>query len=355
LKILSYLSEVPKPIAVLTGLLLSLILGVFDVLTGPDISFLVFYLIPIFYVTWFGGRNTGIAIAVLSAIVWSIAYVIGARSYSHVAVPIWNVTETLVVYTGVACMLSALKRVEEQKTEREMDLAKGVQAQLFPQTLPPLRNLEYAGTCKPARGISGDYYDFVSIEQEKLALVVGDVVGKGISAALLMANLQGLVRSYAPICREQVDQLMASINRSLCSSTDPSRFATIFYGLYDDAQRKFTYVNAGHNPPLLFRDGGLSRLDGGNLAAGISPEASFGASSVSLQKDDIIVILTDGITEAMNLLGEQFGEQRVVTIVGGNRDLSPSDLCNLILAEVSRFAGQANQSDDATIVVAKAK
>ena len=141
----------------------------------------------------------------------------------------------------------------QEKIRQEMRIAKEVQSQLFPTTLPSLRTLDYTGVCRAAGEVGGDYYDFLPIDDHQLYIAVGDTAGKGMSAALLMASLQASLRSHAPLHRESVNELVADVNRLLCSSTDSTKYATFFCGVYDDLHRKLTYVNAGHNPPILFR------------------------------------------------------------------------------------------------------
>ncbi len=142
---------------------------------------------------------------------------------------------------------------EQEKLKLEIEFAKEVQAELFPQTLPQLKTLDYTGSCQPASGVGGDYYDFLLLAADQLGIALGDISGKGVSAALLMASLQALLRSHAPACGNRVDKLISEINRLMHASTGSSKYATFFYGLYDDRQRTLTYVNAGHNAPMLFR------------------------------------------------------------------------------------------------------
>jgi sigma-B regulation protein RsbU (phosphoserine phosphatase) len=255
---------------------------------------------------------------------------------------------------------------EQQKLQRELEIAQTVQQQLFPQTLPPLATIEYTGVCQPARGVGGDYYDFLSIATERLGFALGDISGKGIAAALLMASLQALLRSHAPLHGQDVSGLISDVNRLLFGSTDSSKYATFFYGLYDDRTRSLTYVNAGHNPPMLFRplssgapDGGAAggaevlRLEASGTVIGLLANASYEQASVGLRPGDVLLIYTDGISEAMNSRDEEFGEDRLQGLVSANLQLSAVQLQKLILAEIERFVAGAPQHDDMTLVVAK--
>jgi phosphoserine phosphatase RsbU/P len=266
--------------------------------------------------------------------------------------------------------------LEQEKLQREVEIAKSVQQQLFPQTLPPLVTLDYTGICQPARGVGGDYYDFLAISPEMLGFALGDISGKGIAAALLMASLQALLRSNAPLHGQNVSGLIRDVNRLLFGSTDSSKYATFFYGLYNDGERLLTYVNAGHNPPMLFRrqsscenenpSTALSpqrtreavevlRLEASGTVIGLLPNASYQQASVNLRPGDVLLIYTDGISEAMNSRDEEFGEDRLQELVGANLHLEAANLQQLILAEIERFVAGAPQHDDMTLVVAKVR
>ncbi|MEW5974568.1 MAG: SpoIIE family protein phosphatase [Acidobacteriota bacterium] len=272
---------------------------------------------------------------------------------------------------------------EQQMLKRELEIAKEVQAELFPRNLPALRTLEYTGICRAARGIGGDYYDFLPLGSNRLGIALGDISGKGISAALLMANLQALLRSHAPARGDSVAELLGDINRLLCSSTDSSKYGTFFYALYDDDHRTLTYVNAGHNPPILYRPSlrtfGASgrlpapshspastalqtarsdpflRLETGGTVIGLLPDSSYRQETVQMLSGDILLIFSDGVSEAMDENRVEFGEERLASTLAAHSSLSAKDLQSKILAEIDRFAGEAPQHDDLTLVVAKAR
>lgn len=254
-----------------------------------------------------------------------------------------------------------VRRVAEQeKLNRELEIAKDVQVRLFPQVHPQMRTLEYSAACHAARGVAGDYYDFLLVGDGRLGLAIGDVSGKGIGAALLMASLQAFLRSNAPHRGEQVQQLLADINRLMSDNTDHNKYATFFYALYDDASRALTYVNAGHNPPMLFRPtpgqdapAELLRLDRGGLAVGMFPVVAYEQETVHLKTGDILVLYTDGVSEAMNTAQDEFGEERIEHVVRRAAGLSAAEIRDQVLLELTGFVGDAPQYDDVTLVVAR--
>ena len=243
---------------------------------------------------------------------------------------------------------------EQEKLKREIEIAKQVQAQLFPQTFPEMKTLDYTGMCRAARGVGGDYYDFLLITPEKLGIALGDISGKGISAALLMASLQALLRSNAPSRMDQVSDLIGDINRLMQSSAAPGKYATFFYALYDQQAQTLTYVNAGHLPPvILHATGAETRLRCGGMVIGMLPDVQYLQETVRLESGDIFVSFSDGVTEAMNPQDEEYGEERLCRLISENRDLSAEDLQDLIVARTDEFVAGAPQHDDFTLVIAK--
>jgi sigma-B regulation protein RsbU (phosphoserine phosphatase) len=272
---------------------------------------------------------------------------------------------------------------EEEKLKREMEIAQEVQAQLFPQSVPRLATLDVAGVCRPAQGVGGDYYDFLPLAPGRLGVAIGDISGKGISAALLMANLQASLRSQAAVAGNNVAQLMSQVNSLLFRSTSINKYATLFYAAYDEVTQALTYVNAGHNAPLLVRSPSLRRPEGiarmirpvasGNLA--LVPEVENGASicrletggtiigafeasifqqeTLHLEPGDVLVAYTDGVIEAHSSQGEAFGEERLEQLVLDNHAASARDLVHRIVETVSDFTRGTHQHDDMTLVVLK--
>src|SRR5215471_8012164 len=200
----------------------------------------------------------------------------------------------------------------ERRAAQELEIAKQVQARLFPQTLPPLKSLDYAGTCIQARAVGGDYYDFLCLGQDRLGFVIGDIAGKGIAAALLMANLQANLRSQSAIAVDQPARFLRSVNQLFCENTTDGAFATLFFAEYDDRSRTLRYVNCGHLPALLFRhDNTLDHLDATCTVLGIFKNWDCAVGERQLFPGDIFALYTDGITESFNDTGEEFGEERL--------------------------------------------
>ncbi len=254
----------------------------------------------------------------------------------------------------------AVSRVRESLNrmavmDRDLQSAGEVQLRLFPQTLPAVTGLDYQVFSRPARTVNGDYYDFLPLKDGKLAIALGDVSGKGIPAGLLMASLQGRLQSHAPLRGDAVAALLGDLNRLMCASMDSRSYVTFFYAVYDSARRSLTYVNAGHNPPLLFRAGveEAVRLSTGGMVVGLFPEAEYSQETIELERSDVLVCYTDGISEAVNLDGEEFGEARLVRTIGRTREKNSSGMLEALLNELSKFCDGTTQQDDQTALVAK--
>jgi len=243
----------------------------------------------------------------------------------------------------------------ERRAAQELEIAKQVQARLFPQTLPPLRTLEYAGICIQARQVGGDYYDFLELGRERLGLVIGDVAGKGIAAALLMANLQANLRSQCAIALDQPQRFLRSVNQLFCENTTDGAFATLFFAEYDEEVQRLRYANCGHLPALLLRrDNSLERLGSTCTVLGPFKEWDCSIEERRLFSGDTLALYTDGITESFNDAGEEFGERRLIEALRRHRELSSQALLASIVDEVRRFSPH-EQQDDITLIVAKCK
>ena len=267
---------------------------------------------------------------------------------------------TVAAQAGLAAESIALgeriaERLEaERRALHEIEIAREVQVQLFPQRRPQLRTLEYVGACVQARVVGGDYYDFLDLGQGRLGFVLADISGKGIAAALLMANLQANLRGHYAMANEDPVRLLVSVNHLFYESTTANRFATVFFGRYEDETRRLFYVNCGHNPPLVVRAGGtVDTLEPTAMALGFVDDLACETGSVQLEPGDALIAYTDGIVEALNDEGEQFGESRLTATVLEHRDQPPGDLLAAILHEVQAFSG-SEQEDDLTLVIAKA-
>ena len=271
---------------------------------------------------------------------------------------------------------------EKQRMENELAIAQEVQAQLFPRQVTQLESLEVHGFCRPARTVSGDYYDFVTVNSNKLIIAVGDISGKGISAALLMATIHSAVRAYSmegmPQMREAVSTgaatgsgrmtaiwpegvevspaaLLALLNHQLYESTPPEKYATLFLGIYDECTHRLTYSNGGHLPPILLgQDGSVRKLENGGTVIGLFDNMSYDEDSVEMRQGDVFVAYSDGVTEPENDFGE-FGEARLIDLVRENRRLALGQLSQSVTTAVDDWIGDKEQPDDVTLVLARAR
>ncbi|MGB9255296.1 MAG: SpoIIE family protein phosphatase, partial [Candidatus Korobacteraceae bacterium] len=247
---------------------------------------------------------------------------------------------------------------QRERLNSEVQIARDVQERLFPQTLPPIAGLAYAGACRSALGVGGDYYDFLALPGGKLGLAIGDVSGKGIAAALTMASLQASLRSEATRAPDNIAGLMSNVNRLLHEALASNRYATFFYGQYDPASRRLTYVNAGHNPPMLFHssngDCHVSRLEASGTVVGLLDNATYQQAAVPLAPGDVFIAFTDGISEAMNAAQDEWGEDRLIDTMKGCLKLPPGEIISCIMKSADNFAAGAKQNDDMTIIVLSA-
>jgi serine phosphatase RsbU (regulator of sigma subunit) len=250
---------------------------------------------------------------------------------------------------------AAERREAERRAAHELEIARQVQARLFPQRLPELASLEYAGACVQTHQVGGDYYDFLDLGQARLCCVVGDIAGKGIAAALLMANLQANLRSQCATAAEQPEQLLRSVNRLFYENTADNAYATLFYAEFDDRTCRLRYANCGHLPGLVLQSTGtVKRLSSTATVLGLFPEWSCRTSELELCPGDLFAIYTDGITEALNHGGEEFGEERLLDVMTRARDLGPRHIVSAVFEEVRRFSGD-RQRDDVTLIVARCR
>ncbi len=257
------------------------------------------------------------------------------------------------------------QRIEaDRRISQEMEFARQVQARLFPQKLPAMKTLAYTGGCIQARKVGGDYYDFLELRPGRLALVLADIAGKGVSGALLMANLQANLRSQYPMAVDDLPRLLASVNRLFYESTDDASYATVFFADYDDSSRKLRYANCGHLPPLLLRACGSSRdhvsdapkvewLRSTCTVMGLFEAWHCEIAEVRLAPGDTLALYTDGITEATNADGEEFGESHLLDTLGSHSHLPVESLLEAVVAAVQQFSTGSEQQDDITAVIAR--
>jgi sigma-B regulation protein RsbU (phosphoserine phosphatase) len=253
--------------------------------------------------------------------------------------------------------LDRVRRSIEYRERHRRDVAdaSATQARLLPQGTPSGSGLDLHGACRAARGVGGDYYDFLSVGEGRFGIALGDVSGKGLFAGLLVAGLQARVQSLAPRHGVEVSGLAEELNDVMHTTTDSNRYATLFYGVYDERARRLTWFNAAHTPPLLFRasEGGTEPLAPTGTAIGLFPGARYRSESLDLASGDILLTFSDGLPEAWRADGQEFGEARLREILARNAGLPARELVDRILGEVDAFRGDAPLRDDLTVVVAK--
>lgn len=234
----------------------------------------------------------------------------------------------------------------------DMERAREAQARLFPRKLPAMQNLTYAGVCIQAFQVGGDYYDFLDLGRGYLGLTVGDAVGKGLAAALLMASLQASLRSQCAFAIDDIGSLLRPVNRLMCDNMSVGSYATLFFAEYQDANQRLRYANCGHPPGLLLRDDGrVERLESTATVLGFEEEWDCEVAETHLAPGDTLLLYTDGVTEAVNEKGEEFGERGLIGLLHACRRLPPSAVLRSIAQGVQQFAGNEFQ-DDVTLVAA---
>jgi sigma-B regulation protein RsbU (phosphoserine phosphatase) len=257
---------------------------------------------------------------------------------------------------------------EKERLQSEVEIASEVQNQLFPRTPPVMQTIELVGICHPARMVSGDYYDYLRLPDGNLAVAIGDVAGKGISAALLMASIQSIIRtqlaaglplaaaagnSHAGGAHFSTSSIVAQLNRQLYASTAPEKYATFFFGAYDERSRILTYTNAGHLPPLLVRAGKATLLEVTGTVVGLFPSIRYEEQTVELREGDLIIAYTDGITEPENAYGEEFGSERLVETALRYQNSAPKEIVAKIMEAVTHWSTAPELPDDMTVVIAR--
>ena len=242
---------------------------------------------------------------------------------------------------------------EKERLQSEIEIACEVQTRLYPRGALTTPSLRVTGVCRAARVVSGDYFDYEPLHGGRVLLAIGDVAGKGISAALLMASLQSSLRTQVAEAEVSVSQLVSRVNQQLHVSTAPEKFATFCAGIFDEACGVFTYTNAGHLPPLLVRQGAVERLDVNGMVVGAFPVAQYSESRVELRPGDLLVFFTDGVSEPENAYGDMFGEERLAELVCRCAHLSEDQIVDAIWKEVREWSGEGELADDMTLLLAR--
>lgn len=241
--------------------------------------------------------------------------------------------------------------LEKQRIEQELQVAKTIQQKLLPHEITEIPDYDVFGLNIPSKEVGGDYFDLISLSSGQFVITVGDVSGKSVPAALLMANLQAALKI---IINEEIslDQVVSKLNELIYHNTDMDKYITFFIGVLDNKNHHFTYVNAGHNPPLLLdKQGKIKQLDVGGIILGMMPEYPYQIGQVDFASGDLLVCYTDGVNEAMNNTQEEFGEERLKKVLTQNRDLASKPLSDTIVSELNEFSGSQPQADDITLII----
>jgi sigma-B regulation protein RsbU (phosphoserine phosphatase) len=356
-------------------------IGVVYILLGVGIFFAIIELVALFT----GTRMTRTVTAAVAQLYDATKHV-DRGDFSH-RIPVKSHDQLSELARSFNSMTESIEKLiqeqkEKQRLENELAIAQEVQAQLFPRQVSELESLEVHGFCRPARTVSGDYYDFLTASSHKLILAVGDISGKGISAALLMATIHSAVRAYSmenlPQMREPVavgavagagrvmatwpegvevspGALLSLLNHQLYESTPPEKYATLFLGIYDGRSHHLTYSNGGHLPPILIgEDGSIRRLESGGTVIGLFDNMSYDEGAVEMHPGEIFIAYSDGVTEPENDFGE-FGEERLIDLVRENRRLPLPQISQIVTMAVDDWIGDKEQPDDVTLVLARAR
>lgn len=262
-----------------------------------------------------------------------------------------------IIASQSAQVIENARLYEEEKAlislKEEMRMAREIQINLLPDHIPDIPGYQIAAINIPAKSVGGDYFDFLSLSENKMGFCIGDITGKGMPAAMLMANLQATFRSQGLIY-EDCSRCLQGTNKMLYRSTESTKFATFFYGILDIQQSTICFANGGHDAPLLFhKNNAPKHLDATGLLMGVMADTEYSEQHVTLEPNDILVLYTDGITEAMNQQGELFGLDQLIEVISLNRQRTAQDLLDSILQNIKKHAKDAAQSDDITIVIIK--
>jgi sigma-B regulation protein RsbU (phosphoserine phosphatase) len=360
-KLVDFLRRQPKGALVAAGLVAIGLLAVLDYDAPLELSFLVFYVGPVLFLLWFVGRWAGLLGSFVSAAYWFWEDVLSPHAYANKASADWNIAVRLLFLVlfvqAVAALKDALEReraAAQERLERDVKIAQEVQTRLFPQKAPEVRGVECSGVCRPARAVAGDYYDFLALDSGHLGIAVGDVSGKGLPAALLMASLQGALRSFASMANGGPARLARDLNAQVHALTERNRFVTFFWAVLDGETGGLAWVNAGHNAPLLLRASGkVERLASGGPPLGVMADPVYREERTTLSRGDLLVLFTDGVTEAEDATETDYGDARLEAVVREAVSLPPRDVCRRVLEAVAAFEAGREQNDDITVVAAR--
>ena len=274
------------------------------------------------------------------------------RQFSRLEI---NMLRTVAQLLGTAIENARLNadHLEHEHMQRQLQLAADVQRRMLPAAPPDLPPFDFAARYVPSLELSGDFYDFIQLDGH-MGIAIGDVAGKGVAASLLMASVRAALRAYAQDIYD-LDQIIAHVNVALTRDTLDNEFATLFYGVIDPSTMRMTYCNAGHDPPLLLRDGEIQRLTRGGMIVGVDAQQQYEKGLITLQRGDLVLLYTDGLTDAQNFQCQNFGLDRVIAAMHDRADMQAHDVLSHVLWEMRRFVGLNRSVDDTTIVTIKVK
>jgi Stage II sporulation protein E (SpoIIE) len=322
------------------------VIGVIDHFTGPMTMLTIFYLIPVAATAWVAGRAPAQWLALFAAIIWALADSIGPLAQPRASLAWVNDASILTVFLFITIVVSALRA----QVQAQRDLMQDVQRHLLP-AIPPLANVDIASRWIPAWTVAGDYYDVIDAGSDRLAICLADVSGKGIAAALMMSNVQATVRALSSSSLPPA-ALVTTLNRLLHQRLRTPSFVTMFFGVLEIASGRFTFVNAGHNPPILSREEGtLVSLPSTGPVAGIFAEATYEAVTIELRDCDRLVIYSDGVTEYENRAGEEFSEARLRQVLTRAAGQTAEETCRAVIESLHAFGGDRPYDDDVTMLV----
>jgi len=340
-----------------------------DLVVDHNLSLFPVYLIPTLYSAWYLGSRWAYASCLAGGVVWFVNDRPGWNSYHYTLIPYGNLAGRLLVLAVIVAIVNSVKDAFQDQCEaerrvvlKEMEVASQVQRRLLPSRPPDYPGLDLGFVYRPARQLSGDYYDFIPLSSHSIAIAIGDVSGKGLPSALVMASLQSLVRTNLAMREGKLSRFATELSAWLYEQTADERYATLFLAVVDTRSMLLSYVNAGHNPPLFFRKWTLSRqqsvsdvLDKGGPPIGMFRRPQYQCGQIPLQESDVVVFYTDGITDAVNQELSQFGEERLRESVGRSLLLSAPEICQRIREHLQTFTGATPQWDDITLAVMKVK
>lgn len=340
-----------------------------DFVVDRDLSLFALYLIPTLYSTWYLGTEWAYGSCFAGGVVWFIDDWPGWHHYHHVMVPYGNLAGRVAVLTIIVVIVSALKnaledqyKAERRIVERDLEIASEVQKRLLPGQPPQCDGLDLAFVYRGAQQLSGDYYDFIPLGAERIAITVGDVSGKGLPGALLMASTEGLIRTNLAMREGELSRFASELNARLYEQTATERYVTLFFAIVDTSNLKLYYVNAGHNPPLFFRKWTLATdssapevLDKGGPPLGLFSATQYHSGHTDLQEGDVLVLYTDGVLDASNAEQRQFGEERLRDAVSASLSRSSAEICRNVMDRLDAFTSGTPQWDDITLAVIKVK